>query len=75
MAKKAYQGDRAMKLSPKYLAPLEAAETGTIHVLELAETPGMAVAKLRVASGDWFHRVQRESIGIAPQTPRLGSRD
>ena len=74
MAKKTYQGDCAMKPSAKYLAPLEAAETGTIHVLELPETPAMAV-ELRVASGDWFHCVQMESIGIAPRTLRLRTRD
>ena len=70
MAKKRYH-DRAMKPAAEYLAEPEAAETGTIHVLELPETPAMAVAKLRVASGDWFHCVQMESIGIAPRTPRL----
>jgi hypothetical protein len=46
MAQDTYQDDRAMKPSPKYFAPPEAAETGTIHVLELPETPAMAVAKL-----------------------------
>ena len=75
MAQDTYQDDRAMKPSPKYFAPPEAAETGTIHVLELPETPAMAVAKLRVAGGDWFHRVQRESMGIGSRTPRVGSRD
>jgi hypothetical protein len=75
MAQDTYQGDRAMKPSPKYLAAPEAAETGTIHVLELPETPAMAVAKLRVAGGDWFHRMQRESMGIGPRTPRGGNRD
>ena len=75
MAQDTYQGDRATKPSPKYLASPEAAGTGTIHVLELPETPAMAVAKLRVAGGDWFHRAQRESMGIGPRTPRVGSRD
>ena len=70
MANETYQGDRAMKPSPKHLAPPEAAETGTIHVLELPETPAMAVAKLVVAGGDWFHSLQRESIGVACRTPR-----
>jgi hypothetical protein len=75
MAQETYQGDRATKPWSKHLAPQEAAETGTIHVLELPETPAMAVAKLHVAGGDWFHRVQRESIGIGPRTHRVGSRD
>jgi hypothetical protein len=74
MAKKRYH-DRAMMPSAKHLAPPEAEEAGAIHLLELPETPAMAVAKLRVASGDWFHCVQMESIGIAPRTPRLASRD
>ena len=73
MAQDTYQDDLAMKPSPKYFVPPEAAETGTIHVLELPETPAMAVAKLGVAGGDWFHRVQRESMGIGPRT--VGSRD
>ena len=38
MSNETYQRDRAMKPSPKHLAPPEAAETGTIHVLELPET-------------------------------------
>lgn len=75
MAQDTYQGDRAMKPSPKYFAPLEAAETGTIHVIELPKTPAMAGAKLRVAGGDWFHRAQRESMGIGPRAPRVESRD
>jgi hypothetical protein len=81
MTQETYQGDRAMKPSPKYLAPQEAAETGTIHVPELPEKLAMAVAKLRVADGDWFHRAQMESIGvglrkssrwIATKTPEKG---
>jgi hypothetical protein len=75
MAQDTYQDDLAMKPSPKYFVPPEAAQTGTIHVLELPETPAVAVAKLRVAGGDWFHRAQRESMGIGPRTPRAGSRD
>ena len=74
MAQDTYQGDRAMKHSPKYFAPPEAAETGTIHVIELPRTPAMAVAKLRVAGGDWFHRAKK-SMGIGPRAPRIGSRD
>jgi hypothetical protein len=64
MAQDTYQGDHAMGPSPKCLASPEAAETGMIHVLELPETPALAAAKLRVAGGDWFHRAQRESIGV-----------
>lgn len=75
MAQDTDLGDRAMKPSPKYFAPPEAAETGTIHVIELPKTPAMAVAKLRVAGGDWFHRAQRESMGIGPRAPGVGSRD
>jgi hypothetical protein len=74
MAKKTYQGDCAMKFSVNHSAPPETAERGLIHVLELPETPAMAV-ELRVASGDWFHCVQMESIGIAPRTLRLRTRD
>jgi hypothetical protein len=72
MTQDTYMGDRAMKPSPKYFA---LPERGTSHVLELPETPAMAVATPRVAGGDWFHRVQKESIGVGPQTPRVGSRD
>jgi hypothetical protein len=75
MAQDTHQGDRAMEHSPKYFAPLEAAETGTIHVIEPPRTPAMAVAKLRVAGGDWFHRAQRESMGIGPRPPGVGSRE
>jgi hypothetical protein len=75
MAQETWQGDRAMKPRAKYLASQEAAKTGTIHLPELPETPDMACAKLRFAAGDWFHRVQRESIGIGLRTPRVGSRD
>ena len=75
MAQDTYKGDRAMKPSPKYFALPEAAERGTVHVLELPETRAMAVAALRVAGGDWFHRVQKESIGVGPRTRRVGSRD
>jgi hypothetical protein len=38
MANETYPGDRGMKPSLKHLAPPEAAETGTIRVLELPET-------------------------------------
>jgi hypothetical protein len=75
MQQDTYQGDRAMEPSPKYSAPPTAAETGTIHVLELPETRAIAVAKLRVEGGDWFHRAQKESIGAGPRTPRIGRRD
>jgi hypothetical protein len=75
MAQDTYQGDRAMELSPKYFASPEAPETGTIHVIELPRTPAMAVAKPRVAGGDWFRRAQRESMGIGPRAPGVGSRD
>ncbi len=43
-----------MKPLPKHLTPPEAAEAGTIHVLELAETPVVAVEKLRAAVGSGF---------------------
>ena len=59
MAQDTYQGDRAMEHSPNYFARPEAAEAGTIDVIELPKTPAMAVAKLRVAGGDWFHRAQK----------------
>ena len=75
MAQDTYQGDHAMEHSPKYFTPPEAPEAGTIHVIELPKTPVMAVAKLRVAGGDWFHRAQRESMGIGLRAPRVGSRD
>jgi hypothetical protein len=75
MAKKTYQGDCAMKPSVNHSAPPETAERGLIYLLELPETPAMAVGKLRVASGDWFHCVQMESIGIAPRTLRPRTRD
>ena len=38
MANETYQGDRGMKPSPKHLDRPEAAETGTIRVLELPDT-------------------------------------
>ena len=69
MAQDTFQGDRAKEPSSKYLASPEAGETGTIHVLELPETPALAVPKLRAVGGDWFHRAQRESIGVESPTP------
>jgi hypothetical protein len=70
MAQDTFQGDRAKEPSSKYLASPEAGETGTIHLLELPETPALAVPKLRAVGGDWFHRAQRESIGVESPTPR-----
>lgn len=75
MAQDTSLGDREMKLSPKYLARPEGAEVGRTHMLELRETSAMVVGKLRVAGGDWFHRVQRESMGIGSRTPPIGNRD
>ena len=75
MAQAANQGNRAMKPSPNYVAPPEAAEPGTIYVPELPEMPAMAFAKLPFAGGDWFHRAQRESIGMGPRTSDVESRD
>jgi hypothetical protein len=72
MAQDAYQGDSATKLSAKYSAPSEVAQTDTIHVLELPEIPDRAGAKLRVESADWFHRVQMESMGIGARKSRVG---
>jgi hypothetical protein len=72
MAQDTYQGDSATKLSP---APSEVAQTDTIHVLELPEIPDGAGAKLRVEGADWFHRVQRESMGIGARTSRVRNHD
>lgn len=72
MAQQTYQGDRAMKPLPQNLTPPKAVDAGTIHVLELPETPDLAVEKLRAAGGEWFHRLQKESIGVGL---RKSSRD
>ena len=60
----AQETTRAIAPLPKHLTPPEAAEAGTIHVLELPETPVVAVEKFRAAGGEWFHHMQMESIGI-----------
>jgi hypothetical protein len=69
MAQDTYQDDRSMRPAPKYFAP-EASETRTIHALELPETPATLVARRHAARGDWFHRAQRESMGIGPRVSR-----
>ena len=64
MPKAATQGDHASKPSQRHSGPLEEADRGTIHILELPETPAMSVEMLPARSGEWFQRMQKEAIGI-----------
>ena len=72
MAQDTFQDGRSAEPSPQ--SP-DAAETGMIHVLELPDTSALAVLKVRVSGGDWFHRMQRESIGVGPPRSHVGSCD
>jgi hypothetical protein len=74
MAQKTYQGDRATKPLLQHPPP-EAADAATIHVLELPETLEVAVEQLRAAGGEWFHRLQKESIGIGLRKSSIWVRD
>jgi hypothetical protein len=73
MAQDTYQAGRATKPEPKYFMPPEASETRTIHVPEFPDGPATVFAERRVAGGDWFHRAQRESMGIGPPVSRRGA--
>lgn len=68
-------GGNSRKLSPRHSAPPEEVDTAAIHVVELRETPMMSVEMLRTRTGEWFHRVQKEQIGVQPPPESVGKAD
>jgi hypothetical protein len=64
VSKAVTQGDNPSKPSQRHSGPPEEGHTGTIHIVELLETPAMTVDMLRARSGYWFQRLQMEAIGI-----------
>jgi hypothetical protein len=51
-------------LRPAYSTPDEQVDTPTINLVEFPSTRLETAEMLRAHSGDWFHRMQMESIGI-----------
>ncbi len=67
--------DRSMKPLLQNPTSPEAADAATIHVLELPETLDMAVETLRAAGGEWFHRLQKESVGVGLRKSSISNCD
>lgn len=64
MSKAATQGDTVSKPSQRHSGTAKEADTGTIHMAELLEAPARNVEMLRVRTGEWFQRMQKEAIGV-----------